>query len=103
VILTGMANTEITPAIDPEVVRKYLKREQRFWGSKVHDARAARGFTLEELAALAGSTPQTIHKIERGQIAPRDHLRIALAFALGVDVDRLFPIPDRETIRREAS
>lgn len=98
-----MANSEITPAIDPEIVRKYLKREQRFWGSKVHDARVALGWTLEDLAARTGSTSQTIHKIERGQIAPRDHLRIALAFALGTDVDRLFPIPDRETIRREAS
>lgn len=98
-----MASTDITPAIDPDVIRKYLKRERRFWGSRVEDARTQLGLTLDELAAMTGTTPQTVHKIEKGQIAPRDHLRIALAFALGTEVSRLFPIPNRATILEEAS
>lgn len=92
-----------TPAIDPERLRKYLQRECRFWGSAVRSRREELGLTLEQVAGLAGTTVQTLFKIEKGQIAARDHLRIALAFALATEVHRLFPMPDRATIMREVA
>jgi transcriptional regulator with XRE-family HTH domain len=96
-------STKAAPVVDLEQLRRYLKREQRFWGGRVRARREDLGLTLEQVADMTGSTAPTIFKIEQGKIAPRDHLRIALAFALATEVDRLFPIPNRETISREAS
>ena len=98
-----MPATKAEQVIDLDNLRRYLKREQRFWGSKVRARREDLSLTLEQVADMVGSTAPTIFKIEHGKIAPRDHLRIALAFALATEVDRLFPIPTRETIQREAS
>ena len=89
------------PLIDPEHLRAYMQRETRFWGRSVRQRREDLAMTLAQVAALAGTSIQTISKIEAGEIAARDHLRIALAFALSTEVDRLFPMPTREVIRRE--
>lgn len=91
----------LAPLIDPEHLRAYMQRETRFWGRSVRQRREDLGMTLAHVAALAGTSIQTISKIEAGEIAARDHLRIALAFALSTEIDRLFPMPSREVIRRE--
>jgi transcriptional regulator with XRE-family HTH domain len=95
--------TDVTPIIDRDRLRRFMAREGRVWGAGVRSRRRSLGLTLEQLAGLADTTPQTIHKIERGTIVPRDDLRIALALALADEVDALFPMPDRKTVMREAS
>ncbi len=92
---------ERTPLVDPEALRHYIDRESRSWGRLVRARREDLRLTLDAVAGLAGTTPQTIQKIEKGQIQPRDHLRLALAFALCTEVERLFPMPDRQTVQRE--
>lgn len=89
------------PLINRDLLRAYVEREARMWGRMVRQRREDLGMTLAAVAALADTNAQTVHKVEIGEISPRDHLRIALAMALSTEVDRLFPFPTRETIRRE--
>jgi transcriptional regulator with XRE-family HTH domain len=91
------------PAVDREAVRAYLRVESATWGHNVHARRKAAGLTLEQVATLADTTPQTVHKVERGQITPRDDLRLALALALFCEVADLFPTPTRGGFIKAAS
>lgn len=94
--------TDPKPLMDPEKLRAFLKREARHWGTACRVRRQALQLTLEQVASLAGTTPQTVFKVEKGQIVARDSLRIGLAFALSCEVDDLFPLPKRDVIAREA-
>lgn len=62
--------TPPTALIDPDRLRHLMKNESRTWGKLVRARRDALGFTLDQVARLSGTTPQTLHKIEKGQIAP---------------------------------
>lgn len=88
--------------MDPEALKRFLKREARHWGTACRSRRQALGLTLEQVAKLAGTSPQTVFKVERGEIVARDALRIGLAFALSCEVEDLFTIPKRSVIVREA-
>lgn len=92
-----------TPTLDAEVLRRYVKREARIWGTRVKARRKSLGLTLEQVADLAFTTPQTIFKIEAGEIVARDHQRIALAFALACEPDELFALPTRAAVLREVA
>lgn len=94
---------EIAPIVSRDNLRRFMDREARVWGRGVRVRRQALGLTLEQVAALADTTPQTIHKIETGRITPRDDLRIALSLALSDEVSNLFPMPDRRTVMKDAS
>lgn len=100
--MTG-SDTAVVPAalVDADKLRAYIDREARHWGGRVRQRREDLGFTLEQVATLAGTTAQTVYKIEKGEITPRDHVRIGLAFALSTEVDRLFPFPSREVMAKE--
>lgn len=89
--------------VDKDRLKSYMDRESRFWGSLVTARRKTLRMTLAEVALLANTSPQTVFKIERGQITPRDELRIALAIALRTEVAALFPIADNATLRREVA
>lgn len=93
----------LAPLVDQDKLRKLLRQEARLWGRSVFARRDSLHLTLDQVAQLAGTTSQTVHKVERGEIVARDHLRIALALALGTTVEALFPMPDRAMIIREAS
>lgn len=88
--------------MDPERLKAFLKREARHWGTACRSRRQALKLTLDQVAALAGTSPQTVFKVEKGEIIARDSLRIGLAFALCCEVEDLFSIPKREVIAREA-
>lgn len=68
---------------------------------RLRELRLRHGFSREALGARAGGyTASTIWRIENGDVTPRRSTRSALARALGVDVDDLFPVgelpdPDR--------
>jgi putative transcriptional regulator len=53
-------------------------------------ARAERGLSQQELAALVGVTRQTVSSIETGQYCPSALLAFLLAKRLGKRVDELF-------------
>lgn len=97
-----MARTAL-PVITQAQLRLFLKREARHWGSNVRLRRLELGLTLDELAGMADTTPQTVFKVERGEIVARDNLRLALAFALGRESADLFPLPRRDVILAEVA
>lgn len=94
---------DIAPVITQDQLRRFLKREARHWGSNLRHRRLELKLTLDQVAALADTTPQTVFKVERGEIVARDNLRLALAFAVGREVGDLFPLPKRAVIIAEAA
>lgn len=80
-----------------------MHREARVWGTAVKARRKHLGMTLEDVAGAAGTTPQTVHKVETGEIVARDHLRLGIAFALACEPAELFPVPTRAAIMRDVA
>jgi len=64
------------------------------WGARLARIRNDAGLTQTALAAKAGTTKSVVHNIEKARSAPPDHLRTALASALGITTAELFPYPD---------
>ena len=50
------------------------------------------------LAAMVGTTTQTIRQVEAGNLVPREYLRAAIAFALGQDIETIWPPLTRRRI-----
>lgn len=96
-----------TPALlEDDALRTFLGPGGRWaseCGARVKHRRGELNFTLQRVADLTGSTPQTIARVESGAIVPRDKLRVAIAFALFVEVDRLWPWPSRELVHDRAA
>lgn len=63
------------------------------WGSRLREARRARGLTQPQLAEMAGVAQQSVSKVERGEACPHDRVKLQLAHALGVNPSSLFPWP----------
>lgn len=59
-------------------------------GNRLKVARAERGLSQEQLAALVGVTRQTISSIETGQYCPSALLAFLLAIKLDEPLDGLF-------------
>ena len=59
-------------------------------GAELRIARQARGFSQEQLAAIAGVTRQGISALESGRSDPSLRVALALARALGLSVEELF-------------
>ena len=77
-------------SVSPEDRKGYDGREIPVFCKKVREKRIELGFTQEELAHKCGTTTPRISQLELGRL-PRDENRIiALARALGVDINWLF-------------
>jgi len=63
----------------------------RTWGTNIRQVRKALGFTQERLADLVGVKHPTVCRWEKGQIEPRRQHKAAIAKALHVDMNLLFP------------
>lgn len=75
------------------------------WGDLVRERRRELRLTQAQLAALVGDdgiTVQAISRIERGELRPRDYVKVALALALACEVSDLFPMPPRRSVARFA-
>jgi len=59
-------------------------------GNRLRDWRAKKQLTQAELAELAGVSRKTINTVENGVFVPSVQLALALALALGTDVESLF-------------
>jgi len=58
-------------------------------GERLKELRAAKGFTLEQLAYEAEIELSQVHRIEKGKINPKYTTLQILASALGTDVGHL--------------
>ena len=65
--------------------------------SRVKDLRAARGLTLDQLAALSGVSRAMISRIERAEASATAVLLVKLGAALGVTLGDLFETPQPAT------
>lgn len=95
-----------TALVDIEVLRSiYAPRGE--WamrcGAAVRSRRQGLAFSMETLAELCGTTLQTIGRIEKGSLVPREHLKAAIAYALAVDVVLLWPALTRAEIHNRAA
>ena len=73
-------------------------------GGRLHEARAARGLSLREVAHRSGLTASFISQVERGRASPSIGSLVRLAEVLGVTVGQLFdgaPAPGRMVRRDE--
>lgn len=64
------------------------------WGARITERRTAAGMSRATLAAAVGCHRQHIYKLENGEHAPSDALRIKLAAALNTTVPELFSYED---------
>jgi transcriptional regulator with XRE-family HTH domain len=76
-----MADVEVMPVALPEI-----ERTVSALGAKVAEARAERGWSLAELAARAGVSPGSVHKIEKSGMTPTIASLMKIAAALGRSV-----------------
>ena len=62
--------------------------------NRLREARAERGLTQADLAAMIGVSRKTINTVENGIFIPSTVLALRLAQALGESVESLFQLPD---------
>lgn len=85
--------------VDPDVLRVVMRRRGELAGGRVRRLRVVGPTTF---CAAIGVPLQTLHKIETGEIVPRDHLKAAIALALGVEMSNIWPWPTLEEIRADS-
>lgn len=71
-------------------------------GARLADIRERRGWHQRDLAGLVGVPFETIWKAEKGDLLPRDYLRVAIAQALACDVNEIWPWPTKEWVAEVA-
>jgi transcriptional regulator with XRE-family HTH domain len=64
-------------------------------GAKIRNLRKRKGWTQEQLGALAGVPQETISAIERNARNAGPQAQSRIAFALDVRVGRIWPAPKR--------
>ena len=69
-------------------------------GSKLHAARKAHGYTLDQLAIASGLTKGFLSRIERDETSPSVASLIRLCEVMSIEVGSLFTAPDVALVRR---
>lgn len=91
------------PFLDRDAVAELVRARAVEAGQRLRSARQELGWTQQRLAELADTTPETVCRVELGALSPRDHLRIALAFAVVKDVNDIWPPIARHEVARLAA
>lgn len=86
------------PVVDLDEVRKLVSVWSVDCGARVAEWRRRLGWDRQRLARAAGCTEATIHRIESGKLHPRDHLKLAVAAALEVEVADIWEFPKRTAL-----
>lgn len=89
--------------LDQEAVAEVVREWAVQSGERVRDRRKALGFTQVELGTMAATTPETICRIELGQLQPREPLKLAIAYALMLEVEEIWPAVRRQALRDRAA
>lgn len=93
-----MTEDELTRKRSDSVRAYYRSTVAREWGIRVDERMKTLRMKEADLARQAGTTPQTIHKVRKGELMPREYLRVMIALALAADPGDLFPAPSRERL-----
>jgi transcriptional regulator with XRE-family HTH domain len=70
-------------------------------GAKLHAARKANGYTLDQLATAAGLTKGFLSRVERDETSPSVASMITLCEVMSIEVGSLFTAPDVALVRRD--
>lgn len=89
--------------LDLDRLRALFDQQRLDAGERVRLRRKELGLPMHKIADAVGVTMQTISKIERGEILPRDYLKAAIALTLAVEVDALWPYPTRLLLAQTAA
>jgi transcriptional regulator with XRE-family HTH domain len=83
--------------MDLDLLRAHSANLRVSWGHEVRARRTQLGLTLAQVSELTDGSlrAQTLHKIETGEIEPREYMKLAVAIALMTEVDTLFPPTSR--------
>lgn len=95
--------TQDQPFFDLDDVRVLARKWAVDCGALVAGRRTEMGWTRQQLATLVGTTEATIHRVESGAVSPRDYLKMAIAAALAVPVEQLWPYPTAQTVFSNAA
>lgn len=91
--------TDTPQAARTQAIRSVLDEHAKIvWANRLDARMQGLGVSTQALADGAGTTYQTIWKVLRGEIYPKEYLRIAIALALGAEVEEIFPMPNRAKI-----
>ena len=91
------------PFFDLDDVRVLARKWAIDCGTRIATRRTELGWNRATLATLVGTTEATIHRIESGAVSPRDYLKMAIAAALAVPVEQLWPYPSAQTVFTNAA
>lgn len=85
----------------PAVLRAVMRARAIDAGERIREERIAKGWGPTHFCALIGVPLQTLHKVEVGEIVPRDYLKAAIALALDIDLAELYRWPTNREIRTD--
>lgn len=94
--------TRSAEPVDLDKLRDVFIQHRVECGARVKARRQELGVRQGPIAKRVGVPVQTISKIERGDVMPRDYLKAAIAVVLGCAIDDLWPYPDRHVINAAA-
>lgn len=66
---------------------------------RIKEAREARGWTQEQLAAAMNTTQQTIQRWESGQTDPKSSVIVGISRVLGITVSFIMNIEESDEVR----
>src|SRR5712691_10967102 len=66
--------------------------------NKLEALRQRRGFSVAQLARMAGVTRQTVYAMEAGDYVPNTAVALKLARALETTVEELFALPESDAV-----
>jgi transcriptional regulator with XRE-family HTH domain len=71
-----------------------------FRSSRLHELRCQANLSVDQLAALAEVSPETVRRVEKGERQPGGRVLKALVAALKIPVEELAPTSGALTLRR---
>lgn len=93
---------ETTALLDREALDQLLLEWAVQSGERMRKRRGELKLTQLQVGRLADTTPETVCRVELGQLTPRENLKLSLAFALLTEVAAIWPPLDRKVVNDRA-
>lgn len=87
-----------SPLLDNTRLKSLVITWRADCGERLRQRRKRLGMSCSQLADLTGMTERTIRRCELGLTAARDANRIAIAHALGCEVEEIWPPLERRYV-----
>lgn len=88
---------------DRDALKRVMRRRGLAAGPRIAAMRHAKGWGPTVFAGLIGVPLQTLHKIEKSEIVPRDNLKAAICLALDIELAELYPWPTSSELMKEVA